>query len=163
MGLFDDNEEWTITPEGVHCVKLHDSELDETGDDPKLILKFKVKGHGQQWMRFTFNERCEKFNRWQLGTIGVLSLAKHQVKNQEDYFEVARACLDASGELIGNYYTGNIEHSEYKGKTYANLIIDEALTAADAKDFPEVGVEITPPPPKAPEPPKFDADEELGF
>lgn len=158
MGLFDDDQEWTITPEGDHVVKLHDSELDETGEDPKLTLKFKVKGHGQQWMRFTFKENCEKFNKWQLGVIGVLSLAKHQVKNPDDFFEVARACLDASGELIGNYYTGTIEHSEYKGKTYANLIINDAITADDVKEM-----STTKPPLKNPEPPKFNADEELGF
>ena len=62
------DNEFELVPTGWHAVKFDDCELDETGDVPKLTLKFKAKGHETStlFMNIKFTESSKKWIAWQI-------------------------------------------------------------------------------------------------
>ena len=161
MSWLDDNDgdkkEFPLIPEGPVALKLFDCELDETGNIPKLIVKYKVKDGGQKWVFLDFTDSRKKFIQWQMGVLGAQSLVKKTLDPNATLTDYTRALVDAIGELLGNHYMGECEHytSDKTGKTYDNIVVKDFITEKEFNQF-KMGPANT-----VGEPPKPDMDEQL--
>lgn len=162
MALWQD--EPTIAPAGTYAVKLENVTLDETKADPKLSVRYKLSNGQTMWQNFTFKSTTKKWISWQVGVIGVWSKATEGLQDPEAYQAIARATLDAIGTKIGAYYKAEVTHREYNGKTYADLKLEEEISASDAAKLGKTPTaQHTTPAPKQTAPPSADMNEELPF
>lgn len=163
MALWQD--EPTIAPAGTYAVKLENVTLDETKADPKLAVRYKLSNGQTMWQNFFFKNTTKKLISWQVGVIGVWKKATEGIQDPDAFQAIARGSLDAIGTKIGSYYRAKVTHREGKDRTFADLILEEEITASDAAKLGKTPTaQHTTPAPKQTAPPSFNADDsELPF
>lgn len=120
-------------PVGVHKVKLAFVKYDDTGDSPKLSLKYENE-KGEAWQNFTFKESSLKLLTWQMGILGVRDYIKSIVATKKQIPSLKEGSLLAFNFLDKNeiYLEIEVTERDYQGKKLLNTIIFKRI---DKEDF----------------------------
>lgn len=133
MGLWDDDDKAAEIKEGQHVGKIENVSLDETKDDPKILIRFRIqegeaKGEAL-FLNLTFKDTTRKFVRWQMEKLGIFG----SVEDAKDYNDTARKALDVLGKIEQSeqLYLLNVTDRQWQGRIYKNVVVEDPINAGD--------------------------------
>jgi len=146
MSFFDSESksEYSLVPEGKYKASLFNVTCDLTSLEARLSVQYKLENNRRLFQNFKITDAGKKWLTWQMGTLGLSSVAKNLVEKPESATpaEIAKSYVDASKNYIGKVVELEVNHSEYNGKTREQVKVDTG--------FQDVA-------------PKMDADDEIPF
>jgi hypothetical protein len=156
-GLDDnDGKDYDLIEPGVYVCKLTNSTLDTTTsgeeEDPHVLkVEYTVQSgkfeRRKLWQNFRFNEKSLKWIRWQLGVMGVWEFLKGASDSKDAAMKAAENIFKLV-EMDNVFFSIEVSHNEYNGKTYTNAKLEERISG---------------PIPKSQALPQFDSSEEIPF
>ena len=138
MSLWDEGSDSVsniILAEGVYPILLFNVEMmDSKKGEPQLNLQYKLKNNSRVFQKFTMGDKYDKWNTWQLGVLGAISILKSEYAKTDDLKVIQKNLFDIISKLVGHtYLKAEITHNEYNGKTSLRVKLED-LTSKEEFD-----------------------------